>query len=44
MVESVQGVDINTLRTIAIAKANVLGVTSATQTKDGAGNGQSMQT
>lgn len=42
--EVVSSYDIPTLRNIAIAKANVLGVTTATQTKDGAGNGQSMQT
>lgn len=44
IVNSISGVDINTLRTIAIAKANAAGITTATQTKDGAGNGQSMQT
>ncbi len=44
MVNSISGADINTLRTIAIAKANTAGITTATQTKDGAGNGQSMQT
>ena len=42
--EVISSYDIPNLRTIAIAKANVLGVTTATQTKDGSGNGQSMQT
>lgn len=42
--EVISGVDIDALRKAAIAKANVLGITTATQTKDGAGNGQSMQT
>lgn len=42
--EVISGIDIPTLRNIAIAKANVAGITTATQTKDGEGNGQSLQT
>ena len=40
----VHGNDIPTLNKIAIAKANVTGVTTASQVKDGDGNGQSLQT
>lgn len=40
----VHGNDIPTLKNIAIAKANVSGVTTASQVKDGEGNGQSLQT
>ncbi len=40
----VNGNDIPTLSKIAIAKANVTGVTTASQVKDGEGNGQSLQT
>lgn len=40
----VHGNDIPTLNKIAIAKANVAGVTTASQVKDGEGNGQSLQT
>lgn len=40
----VHGNDIPTLNRIAIAKANVTGVTTASQVKDGDGNGQSLQT
>ena len=40
----VHGNDIPTLNKIAIAKANVTGVTTASQVKDGEGNGQSLQT
>lgn len=40
----VHGNDIPTLNKIAIAKANVTGVTMASQVKDGDGNGQSLQT
>ena len=36
--------DVPILRTIAIAKANVQGITIASQVKDGEGNGQSNQT
>ena len=36
--------DVPTLRAIAIAKANVQGITIASQVKDGEGNGQSNQT
>lgn len=40
----IHGNDIPTLRAIAIAKANITGVTTASQVKDGEGNGQSLQT
>lgn len=40
----VHGNDIRLLRNIAIAKANLQGITTASQVKDGAGNGQSMYT
>lgn len=40
----VHGNDIPTLKAIAIAKANVQGVTTASQVKDGLNNGQSLQT
>lgn len=40
----VHGNDIPTLRAIALAKANITGVTTASQVKDGEGNGQSLQT
>ena len=40
----VHGNDVRTLDNIAIAKANMQGLTTSTQVKDGAGNGQSQQT
>lgn len=40
----IHGNDIPTLKRIATAKANVTGVTTASQVKDGDGNGQSLQT
>ena len=40
----VHGNDVRLLRNIAIAKANLQGITTASQVKDGAGNGQSMYT
>lgn len=36
--------DVNILKQIAITKANLYGVTTASQTKDGDGNGQSLHT
>lgn len=40
----VHGNDVRLLRNIATAKANLQGITTASQVKDGAGNGQSMYT
>ncbi len=40
----VHGNDIRTLNLMALAKANMDGITTATQVKDGEGNGQSNQT
>ena len=40
----VHGNDIRTLNQMALAKANMDGITTATQVKDGEGNGQSNQT
>ena len=40
----VHGTDIPLLKSIALAKANTTGVTTASQAKDGEGNGQSLQT
>lgn len=40
----VHGNDIRTLNTIAVAKANVQGLTISSQVKDGEGHGQSQQT
>lgn len=40
----VHGNDVRLLKNIAIAKANLQGITTASQVKDGAGNGQSMYT
>lgn len=44
IVEVISSQDIPTLYRITNAKASVMGITTATQTKDGEGNGQSMQT
>lgn len=40
----IHGNDVRTLNLIALAKANMDGITTATQVKDGEGNGQSNQT
>lgn len=40
----IHGADLPTLKDIANAKANIQGVTTASQVKDGEGNGQSLQT
>lgn len=40
----IHGNDVNTLNNIALAKANLEGITTATQVKDSEGNGQSNQT
>lgn len=40
----VHGNDVRTLNRMALAKANMDGITTATQVKDGEGNGQSSQT
>lgn len=40
----IHGNDIRTLYNIALAKANMVGITTSTQVKDGEGNGQSNQT
>ncbi len=40
----IHGNDVNILRRIAVAKADLYGLTTATQVKDGEGNGQSLQT
>ncbi|MDY6154495.1 MAG: hypothetical protein SPI06_13920 [Terrisporobacter sp.] len=40
----VHGNDVRTLNLMALAKANMDGITTATQVKDGEGNGQSNQT
>ena len=40
----IHGNDVGFLKRLAIAKANLYGLTTSSQTKDGAGNGQSMYT
>lgn len=40
----IHGNDITTLRNLSLAKANLDGLTSSSQVKDGLGNGQSLQT